>query len=216
MGVKETSEFIRAEYPGTGMGRKRRRVFSVGINDADYVTAPTVNGASLLCPAYRDWRDMVKRVYSEKYLTIRPTYRGAKLHEDWHYFSAFREWWIHNVVDGYQLDKDILVENNRTYSPETCVYIPAWLNTFIIDHRGYRGPWKIGVDLHKRSRMFRAQCRHPLTRAREYLGLYGSEEEAHAAWLTRKLEIAKSLRPEIDKIDVRLYPRIVSIIKKAK
>lgn len=36
------------------------------------------------------------------------------------------------------------------------------------------------------------------------------------AWQARKLEIAKSLRPEIDKIDVRLYPRVVSTIKKAK
>lgn len=187
MGVKEISEHIRSEYPGTGRGRKRRHVFSAGINDADYVTAPTVNGASLQCPAYLTWRDMVKRVYSEKYLTIRPTYRGSKLCEDWHYFSVFREWWMQNVIDGYQLDKDLLVENNRTYAPETCIYIPPWLNTFTSDHRGYRGPCKIGADYNKKKGMFRAQCRHPLTRAREHLGLYVSEDEAHDAWLTRKL-----------------------------
>lgn len=216
MGVRETSDFLRAEYPGTGKGRKRCLVFSAGINDADYVTAPTVNGAPLRCPAYQDWRDMVKRVYSEKYLAIRPTYYGSELCEDWHYFSSFREWWVQNVIDGYQLDKDILFENNKRYAPDTCIYVPPWLNTFTIDHRGGRGPHKIGADYHKKTRMFRAQCRHPLTGSREYLGLYGSEDEAHETWLARKLEIAKSLRPEIDKIDERLYPRIVSIIKKAK
>lgn len=35
----------------------------------------------------------------------------------------------------------------------------------------------------------------------------------HTAWLNRKLEIALELKPEMDEIDLRIYPNVIGIIK---
>lgn len=45
---------------------------------------------------------------------------------------------------------------------------------------------------------FRAQCCNPLTKKAEYLGSFDSANEAHIAWLRRKLEFAKLLAAEQD------------------
>ena len=52
---------------------------------------------------------------------------------------------------------------------------------------------KVGVDYHKRDGKFRAQCRNPFSGEQEYLGLFTCEQEAHNAWLKRKLELAHEL-----------------------
>ena len=51
----------------------------------------------------------------------------------------------------------------------------------------------IGVCWHKRDCKFMSNCRNPFTKKREHLGLFECEREAHQAWLTRKLELAKEL-----------------------
>lgn len=48
---------------------------------------------------------------------------------------------------------------------------------------------------------------------RDYLGLFGSPEEAYCAWVNAKLDIALNRKPEMDDIDERIYPRVVEIIR---
>ena len=50
----------------------------------------------------------------------------------------------------------------------------------------------------------------------EHLGLFKTPEAAHLAWKARKLELALELKPKMDEIDLRIYPRIVEIINNAK
>ena len=40
---------------------------------------------------------------------------------------------------------------------------------------------------------FRASCSNPFTQKREHLGYFTCEQEAHEAWLERKLELAHEL-----------------------
>lgn len=191
-----------------------RLVCGVGVNDADYLTQPIIDGKRVRCPAYDAWGRMLTRCYSAKHHRRGPTYIGVKVCEEWLSFMAFRKWWVENQVDGWQLDKDLL-SDNRIYSPETCIFVPSWLNHFTIDCGAARGGWPVGVYFNKEAGALKAQCRHPFGR-REWLGTFSTPEEGHAAWLARKLEIANELKHLMDDIDARIFPRVIEIISRSK
>lgn len=194
---------------------KRGLVFGVGVNDAPYQTQPIINGKQVACPAYKAWTNILTRVYSNKYHAKQPTYSGVKVCDEWHSFMSFRAWWMENQVDGWQLDKDIL-SDSREYSPETSLFVPRWLNSFITDSGAARGAYPIGVYFDRGRGKFEAQCSNPMSKKTEHLGYFSTPEEAHLAWLTRKLELALELKPNMDEIDQRIYPRVVEIINNAK
>ena len=191
-------------------------VYGVGINDADYVVKPTVNGKQTTCPAYRAWVDMLQRCYSAKFQLKNPSYLNTTICKEWESFMAFRAWWLNHQVDSWQLDKDVLgIGGGNLYSPDTCIYIPNWINSFIINNGAGRGEWPIGVCYDKQTGKYKAQCRHPFGN-QEYLGLFSNPTDAYGAWLTRKLEIAVELKSQMDEIDFRIYQRVVEIISNAK
>lgn len=211
----EKSLWIEANYPLTSRGRKRKPLLCVGINDADYATQPVVNGCQLCDPAYDAWHGMLKRAYSARYHDKQPTYVDVTVCDEWHCFTVFRSWWLDNYRDGYGLDKDLLIVGNREYGPDTCVYVPAWLNAFTIDAGAARGSLPIGVCIDKRSGKYQSHCRNPITGKKHGLGQFTTPEAAHQAWLAYKLSLAEQLKPEMDAIDVRIYPNVVTIIKAA-
>ena len=51
----------------------------------------------------------------------------------------------------------------------------------------------IGVYWYKEASKFRSMCNNPFTKRLEHLGYFDSEQDAHNAWLKRKLEIAYEL-----------------------
>ncbi len=76
--------------------------------------------------AFQVWQGMIHRCYSEAQQKIQPTYKGCAVCHEWHNFQTFAKWYYENYpADGksYQLDKDILVEGNKVYSPETCAFV---------------------------------------------------------------------------------------------
>ena len=207
----ELSLHLEKNYPICGRGRPRKPVHGIGLNDADYMTTPTVNGAILWDPSYSAWAGMMQRAYDQKYHEKHPTYVGVTVCKEWHLFSAFRTWWLANYRDGFSLDKDLLVAGNREYGPEACVYVPQWLNTFTIDCGAVRGEFPIGVSLHETGR-YRSRCRNPITGKRHSLGLFDTPEEALDAWLNCKLELAEQLKPAMDAIDSRIHNNVLTIV----
>ena len=208
---------IEASYPANKMSiANRKPLFGVGINDAHYATHPMVNGKTIEDPAYGAWSSMMLRAYCKKYHDRWPTYVGVTVCEEWHSFSAFRAWWLDNYRESFSLDKDLLVVGNREYSPDACIYVPGWLNTFTVDCGASRGELPIGVSIHKQTGKYRAKCRNPITGKKHSLGYFNAPEAAHEAWLRYKLELADQLKPEMDAIDQRIYPNVISIIKAAQ
>ena len=215
MSGKEQTRWLEDNCQVNGLGCPRKPLLGAGINDAPYRTKPTIDGKLATCPAYAAWKDMLMRVYSAKYHAKQPTYSGVTVCDDWRSFMSFRVWWIENQVDGWQLDKDIL-SDSREYSPETSLFVPRWLNMFTTDCGAARGAYPIGVDFHKGKGRLRARCCNKMSKNREHLGYFDTPEEAHLAWRARKLELALELRPKMDEIDIRIYPRVVEIINNAK
>lgn len=136
---------------------------------------------------------MLDRCYSKKYQERWPTYIGCSVTDEWLTFSNFKNWMMTQDWQNNQLDKDLLFEGNKVYSPETCVFVSGMVNTFTIDSGASRGEWLIGVYWHKRDGKFISRCRNPFTKKLDYLGLFNCEQEAHNAWSTRKLELAYEL-----------------------
>ena len=211
----DLSIHIEANYPISGMGRPRKPLHGVGLNDADYATRPMVDGVRLWDPAYYAWSSMLKRAYNRKYHAENQTYIGVTVCEEWHSFSAFRVWWLANYRDGFQCDKDLLVAGNREYGPDACIYVPSWLNSFTVDCGAVRGEFPIGVSFCNQTGKYLSRCRNPITGKQRNLGRFTTPEAAHEAWLNYKLSLAEQLKQEMDAIDSRIYHNVLTIIKAA-
>ena len=183
--------------------KNKKLVYGVGNNDADYVTQKVetigfINGKIKqkrvwYCPYYRAWTSMLERCYSVKFQERNPTYQGCTVTVEWLTFGNFRTWMEKQDWEGNQLDKDLLIEDNKLYSPETCVFVTQTVNSFTTDSGAVRGKWLIGVYWDKRANKFKSQCSNPFSGKREHLGYFNCEQQAHEAWLKRKLELAREL-----------------------
>lgn len=183
--------------------KTKKLVCGMGINDADYVVKKfeTIGYADgkqkqkrvWICKYYQTWVAMLERCYSAKLQERCPTYRGCSVSNEWLTFSAFKEWMEKQEWEGLQLDKDLLIEGNKLYSADTCVFVTRMVNMFTTDSGAARGELLIGVCWNKEKGRFQSNCSNPFTKKLEHLGYFTCEVEAHEAWLKRKLELAKEL-----------------------
>lgn len=105
--------------------------------------------------AYRCWHGIMRRAYSEKSLKKSPTYQGCTVCEEWHNFQVFAEWYTKQEFYGfgYDLDKDLLSEGGKIYSPETCCLLPKSFNTMIIKKDKKKGAAQ-GVSFNKKAKKY--------------------------------------------------------------
>lgn len=184
-----------------------KKVHGIGINDSitpvqkfeylGYVNGKKKQKLIWVCPHYTKWKQMLERCYCPKKHAKFPNYKDCTVTDEWLLFSNFREWSISQGMcsnkQSLTLDKDILVEGNKCYSPETCIYVPNKINTFILDNFKNRGDLPLGVNLNKSKTRYEAWCRTPYERRSIYLGVYDCPVEAHNVWKNTKYEFAKSL-----------------------
>lgn len=104
------------------INKKKKRVWGVGINDCEIRSKEKVVIV---------WRDMLQRCYDSNFVENNHTYTGCSVCDEWLYLSNFKKWFEENYVEGYQLDKDILVKGNKVYSPETCCFVPREITLYL-------------------------------------------------------------------------------------
>jgi hypothetical protein len=157
--------------------KKRKKLYGVAFND--YSGSTSKHGRRLV--SYSVWKYMITRCYSNR--EDYSSYKGCSVCEEWLYFSNFKKWFDENYIEGYHLDKDILVKGNKVYSPQTCCFVPPQINTLIIKHDTTRGELPIGVSQTKNKR-YRANLRK--FGEDTNLGCYNTPEEAFASYKTAK------------------------------
>lgn len=177
------------------LNKRNKLVEGVGVNDAEYTVCETVtiNGKSKIvwiCPFYNTWKGMLMRCYSDKYQSKKPTYKGCSSCDDWLIFSNFKAWMEIQDWKGKQLDKDLLMEGNKVYSPDKCIFVPQTVNSFTNDQGNARGDYMLGVYWDKGTGKFRSMCNNPFNGKQESLGYFTNELQAHLTWKTRKHELA--------------------------
>jgi hypothetical protein len=165
----------------------KKLVYGVGINDADCVVNPTINGKPQWCFYYRTWYSMMQRCYSSKFQSSRQSYIGCTVCKEWHSFMAFRAWMVGQDWQGKALDKDILVTGNKIYSPDTCLFVSLQINSLLTDGGASRGKWPVGVCWHGRGRNFQAYCR--INGKQKHLGSFTDPHAAHRAWQQCKIKV---------------------------
>lgn len=138
--------------------------------------------------AYKYWAGMITRCYSEDYHKTRETYRGCSVAKEWHYFPNFRKWFNDNYVDGYHLDKDLLNQGNKVYSPETCCFIPPEVNSYIVERGSIRDGCEMGVSKRRKKGSMK------------YNGIYNVVSVGVYLLRTTDLELANSRYKEFKKL----------------
>lgn len=185
----------------------------VGINDTDYAAwYKTSDGKQIVCPCYKTWHHMIGRCYSKKMQERWSTYIGTKVHPEWLHFSHFREWWIKNYLEGGSIDKDILYHPlkhgpEKIYSPETCIYIPGWLNSFATSQPA--GKYGRGIHKERTDNNFTVILNNHATKTKTKIYSFKTPEEAYVIYLKTKLSIIKSMKKDLDNIHPDLYMGLI-------
>jgi hypothetical protein len=104
------------------------------------------------------------------------------------------------VWKGLELDKDILVVGNKHYSPDTCVYVPKFVNYCFLTKNGGRGIYPLGVSYitenrfgpdYKLPRPFRAGVNDG-TGTLIRLSTFSDPMDAHRAWQLAKADVVEN------------------------
>lgn len=162
---------------------------------------------------YKHWYAMMRRVYSEKQLKLKPTYEQVEVCEEWLNYTNYKQWFDKNyyTIQGQQmeLDKDILDKGNKVYCPEKCIFVPHNINSLFVKSNKARGDLPIGVYFKKKNNKYCSQC-GTITkegkRYNAYLGLFNTPEEAFYAYKQFKENYIKEVAEEYkDRIPQKLY-----------
>jgi hypothetical protein len=163
---------------------KRKPLYGIAINDADYVVSSKVNGKRDLCPFFRVWVNMLKRCYCRPCQIKQPTYRGCTVGPEWLTFSNFKAWMQGQEWEGKELDKDILHPGNNVYAPEHCMFVTRAINSLMNPRAPRHASIPTGVWFDLGAGKWRAEvCAYGKKR---YLGLYYTSMAAGRAYRKAK------------------------------
>ena len=182
----------------------RKLVYGLGINDAWYVVGRKVDGKSVKCPFYVRWASMLKRAYCNDLHKRNPTYKDVTVCDEWHTFSTFKAWMEGQDWEGKALDKDLLVQGNKEYGPDTCCFVPTALNNLLLTSEARTGAHPLGVSLSAAGR-YVATCK--ADGKTSYLGTFSTPEEASWAYREFKAKLIRGVAESL--LDERVKEGLV-------
>ncbi len=199
--MKEYYDFQRVTAIESDLAH-RTLLYGVGVNDSWYKTSQKVNEKYLRCPYYTRWMGILERGYCLKSKEKQPTYKDVSVCKEWHTFSNFRQWMEKQDWEDKQLDKDIIVPNNKVYSPETCVFVSSQINKLLTNSGARRGSYKQGVHFDKARSKFLAQCNNGKGKKKN-IGRFATESQAYEAYVTYKHALILKVANEQEDIRVK-------------
>ncbi len=176
-----------------------------GINDADYVVKVKTahydeSGKRRFkevwsCPFYAKWLSLLDRGVNKKYAINKPSYLNASVNIEWKYFTQFKSWMEKKKWEGLQLDKDILLPGNKEYGPNTCCFVPGYINTLIVVG-GSKTGLPIGLTYHHTqkdgTKVYTARVSDENKKCKR-LGDYTDVKTAHKAWQIEKARVIEEV-----------------------
>lgn len=158
----------------------KKLVSGVGVNDSIHPVNTKLNGKNVRCPFYEKWTGMLNRCYSSKFHKRNPTYIGCKVCDEWLTFSNFKRWMETQEWNGKHLDKDILQQGCKIYSPSTCIFVTPFINSLLLTRDARRGFYPLGVVYqHERAKF---QSNIAINGKSKHLGFFDTEKQAHKSW----------------------------------
>jgi len=168
-----------------------KKVYGVGINQKGAYNSYRDE------KAYKLWKSILQRCYSEKSLVKFPTYRGCRVCDEWVYFQNFASWFYGNYIEGFTIDKDILGDG-KLYSPETCCFVPNHINNILNENKKRNKGLPIGVRIQD------GKFRVMLTiknRKKISVGYFDNKYEAAKAYINAKKDYVEKMAQEYELSD---------------
>lgn len=162
--------------------------------------------------SYNTWRNMLDRCFNKKCCNYKNYGAiGVSVCDEWKNYSNFKKWFNDNyyTLEGekVELDKDILIDGNKIYSPQTCVFVPSTINVLF---KRYKRNNSLPRGVKKKGDKFTARIvkhKHEI-----YLGIYNTPQEAHSVYIKNRnlylLELAEFYKTNIPN---KLYKRLIEI-----
>ena len=129
---------------------------------------------------YSVWVNMLVRCYCTEYQEKYPCYKDCTVVEEWHSFQNFAKWYEENYVEGYHLDKDIKIEGNRIYGPDTCMLVSRQDNNEKAKAKHYKvvNPEGVVVSIYNMNKF----CRDNNLTAKNLSKVYHGKRKHHKGW----------------------------------
>ena len=158
--------------------------------------------------SYQAWRTMLRLSYDPVIQTRLPSYIGCTVHPDWHNYQNFAEWYERQYrAEGWELGKGLIIEGNKLYSADTCVFVPQALNSLLNDSGDSRGDLPQGVSRYRN----RYQAQLTVDGKAHYLGYYSTPEEAFQAYkLAKEANVKRMAEQYMYLIDPRVYSTLIN------
>lgn len=162
------------------VNKVKKGLYGWGINDADYPIKITVDGKKIIIPEYGRWISVVQRSNDPKEKARKPSYADVYCSEKWRHFTDFKAWLDQQEYwKELHLDKDMLFPGNKEYGPDTCIFIPLYLNA-LLQIPLTKGRYGIGVSITPFGK-YTSTSKNRFT-GKSSLGSFSTPEEAHQAW----------------------------------
>lgn len=100
-------------------------------------------------------------------------------------------------MQAWSLDKDLLSQASKIYSPETCLFVPHYVNAFTSNSK-QKGGKLLGVTSSSKNRF-------QVKMGGEYIGNYISALEGHLAWVKAKAAKAKDIAIQFETTHPKLF-----------
>ena len=205
----ETSARLDHVKSGKIKDRYMPSVYGVGIVGNKY----PIKVNDVQTKEYGLWKSMLRRCYSDNFKKKNPTYKDCEVSDKFKSYEYFYEWCNKQIgfgVDGFEIDKDLLIKGNKVYSESTCVFLPQEINTLLIKCTASRGKHPIGVCWNKTKKSFVAHVGKSKGK-QEHLGYFKTEIEAFNAYKEAKEAFVKEQANKWkDKIDERAYDSLMN------
>lgn len=162
---------------------------------------------------YNLWMKMLQRCYSKQAQEKlrNKSYIACKVSENFKSYSYFYDWCNSQVgfgIPNFELDKDLLVKNNKLYSEDTCIFIPSEINKILTKRKADRGELPIGVSFHKATQKYSATCSRD--GKQEHLGVYDTPTLAFCVYKEYKEAILRDKAEQYKHlIDVKAYKALL-------
>ena len=159
-------------------------------------------------PVYNVWRTLLGRVCTEKHREQFLAYADCEVCEEWLCYQNFAEWWNKNTyqigTERMHLDKDILFEGNKIYSPDTCIIVPQSINELF--HTSGR---KVKDSDLPHTIKRAANGRYSVTYKGKSLGIRDTVEECTELYLDAK---RKHIREKVEEMKDEMPEKVQKIL----
>lgn len=181
---------------------------------------------------YFAWHEMARRTTDPEYQARYPTYKDTWVCEEWKLFSNFLNWSLANGHrKGLCLDKDIIVIDNKCYSPDACVFVSNAVNVLLthkqsgnsglpigvsyqeFNSKGYKlsKPYQVQFNINGKKKSFKGHA------TPEEAGLvYGREKSKYIRQVADNLSEEDCAKCHIDIVKAALYNHADSLEKQTQ